>query len=96
MISTQMRQYTYKKITDSLDDYGQPTVEEIEGTIKMAINFINETLQDNSLYSDAQYMGLTLNKNINDTYIINYEGESLKVLYVNKSGKYKQVFMSRV
>ncbi len=96
MITTQMRQYTYKKISDGLDDYGQPTIEEIEGTIKMAINFINETIQDNSLYSDAQYMGLTLNKNINDTYIIHYEGESLKVLYVNKSGKYKQVFMSRV
>lgn len=96
MITTQMRQYTYKKISNSLDDYGQPTVEEIEGTIKMTINFTSETVQDNSLYSGAQYVGLTLNKNINDTYIINYEGESLKVLYVNKSGKYKQVFMARV
>ena len=96
MINTKMRQYTYKKITDTIDDYGQPTIEEIEGTIKMAINFTNETIQDNSLYSDAQYIGLTLNKNINDTYIINYEGESLKVLFVNKEGKYKQVFMARV
>lgn len=96
MVNTQMRKYTYKKITDTIDDYGQPTIEEVEGEIKMAINFTNETVQDNSLYSDAQYIGLTLNKNINDTYIINYEGESLKVLYVNKAGKYKQVFMTRV
>jgi hypothetical protein len=96
MVNTQMRKYTYKKITDTLDDYGQPTIEEIEGTIKIAINFTSEVVQDNSLYSDAQYVGLTLDKNINDTYIINYEGESLKVLYVNKTGKYKQVFMTRV
>jgi hypothetical protein len=96
MITTQMRKYTYKKITEILDDYVQPTIEEVEGEIKMAINFTNETVQDNSLYSDAQYIGLTLNKNIDSTYIINYEGESLKVLYINPAGKYKQVFMTKV
>lgn len=96
MINTKMKQYTYKKITEILDDYGQPTIEKIEGTIKIAINFTNETVDNNSLYSGAQYIGLTLNKNIDDTYIIDYEGESLKVLYVNKEGKYRQVFMARV
>lgn len=96
MVNTQMRKYTYKKITEIIDDYGQPTIEEVEGTIKIAINFINETISENSLYSDAQYVGLTLNKNIDSTYIINYEGESLKVLYINPAGKYKQVFMSKV
>lgn len=96
MITTQMRKYTYKKITEIIDDYGQPTIEEVEGTIKIAINFINETISENSLYSDAQYIGLTLNKNIDSTYIINYEGESLKVLYINSTGKYKQVFMAKV
>ena len=96
MINTQMRDYEYLKITEINDDYGQPQTVEAEGTIKMAINFSTENLQENSLYSNAQYVGLTLNKDIDATYIIKYGTEKLKVLYVNKQGRYTQVYLARM
>lgn len=96
MIATQMRSYNYSRISNVNDDYGQPTVIEEAGTIKIAINFTNETISENTLYSGAQYVGLTLNKNVDDSYIIQYEEEKLKVLYVNAKGKYTQVFMARM
>lgn len=96
MINTQMRVYNYSKINTVNDDYGQPQTIEEAGTIKMSINFGSETLQEHPLYSGAQYTGLTLDKNVNATYIIQYGEEKLKVLYVNTKGKYTQVFMARM
>lgn len=96
MINTQMRDYKYLKITEENDDYGQPQTVEANGTIKMAINFSTETIQENSLYSNAQYVGLTLNKDIDATYIIKYGSDQLKVLYVNKQGRYTQVYLARM
>lgn len=96
MINTQMRDYEYLKITEVNDDYGQPQTVEANGTIKMAINFSTETIQENSLYSNAQYVGLTLNKEIDATYIIKYGSDQLKVLYVNKQGRYTQVYLARM
>lgn len=96
MINTQMRNYNYTKISTVNDAYGQPQTIEKAGSVKMAINFVNETINENALYSGAQYTGLTLNKNVDATYIIQYGDEKLKVLYVNPKGKYRQVFMARV
>jgi hypothetical protein len=63
----------------------------------MAINFANESIQENALYSGASYVGLTLNKNVESSYIIHYsDTEKLKVTYVNKFGKYTQVFLARI
>lgn len=95
MINTQMKKYNYFTLNDS-DEYGQPRPIKADDTIKIAINFVTETLQDNPLYSGAQYTGLTLNKNINSSYIIEYGDEKLKVLYVNKAGRYNQVFLARM
>lgn len=94
MINAQKRLYTYEKL-GGLDDYGQPALSAETGTIKMSINLTNETLNENALYSGAQYVGLTM-ANIDATYIIHYGSEKLKVLYVNASGRYKQVFLARV
>lgn len=96
MINSQMRFYNYSKIITEVDDYGQPKTIEVDGKIKMAINFASETLQENSLYSGAQYTGLTLNKDVDASYIIHYGNEKLKVLYINPQGKYKQIFMARI
>lgn len=96
MINTQMRSYNYYLLNE-FDDYGQPAEVEAEDKIKMAINFANETIQENALYSGATYVGLTLNKNIDANYIIQYKDtENLKVTYVNKIGKYTQVFLARI
>lgn len=95
MINSRMRFYNYSQLIAENDDYGQPKIIEVEDKVKMSINFASETLQENSLYSGAQYVGLTLNKDIDETCIIKYGDEELKVLYINPSGKYRQVFMAR-
>lgn len=87
-----MKSYNYFTIGES-NEYGQPTVSQIpKGTIKIAINSTGTSTQDNVLYKNASYIGLT-QANVNDTYIIEYENTKLKVLYVNPKGRYKQVFM---
>lgn len=95
MITTQMRNYNYYMITDKIDEYGQPQTIEAEGVVKMAINFANEQVTTNHLYSGATYVGLTLNKEIDESYIIQYGEEKLKVTYANKVGRYNQVFLAR-
>lgn len=95
MINAQMRLYDYY-ITGKQDSYGQPQVSiGARGQIKMAINISSQTIDENALYSGAQYTGLTHDA-IDDTYIIQYGNEKLKVLYVNPQGRIKQVFMKRM
>ena len=95
MINRQMKSYSYYTLGTN-DEYGQPQETKADDKIKMAINFVTESIQENPLYSGAQYTGLTLNKNIDANYIIQYGDEKLKVLYVNKAGRYNQAFMARV
>lgn len=94
MITTEMRQYDY--FTFGADDeYGQPTIsKEPVGQIKMAIYITSQSIQDNVLFEDSAYMGLTNDTEVNSNYVIKYGEERLKVLYVNPKGRYKQVFMA--
>ena len=94
-INTQMRSYDYYTFGEN-NAYGQPALSDVLGTVKMAINFASTAIQENPLYSGTQYTGLTLNKNVNDTYVIQYGEEQLKVLYTNPLGKYNQVFLARM
>ena len=90
-----MRSYNFFSIGEELDEYGQAqTSTEKQGSIRMAINITSQSTQDNIMYKDCAYMGLTTDKLINDKYIIEYGEEKLKVLYINPKGRYKQVFMS--
>lgn len=95
MIATEMKNYNYFKY--GIDDgYGQKQVSsEVVGSVKMAIYITSQSVQDNILYNGCSYMGLTFDKNIDDTYVIQYGEEKLKVLYVNPNGRYRQVFMER-
>lgn len=95
MINAKMRSYEYFTYGDS-DEYGQPQLStEAAGTIKMAISNISTTTSDSIKYKDADYIGLTLAQ-VNDTYVIQYNDEKLKVRYVIPDGRYKQVFMSAI
>jgi hypothetical protein len=94
MINANMRSYNYS-IIEGKDNYGQAAASTvIKGSVKMAITISSQSIQDNILYKNCAYVGLTLDNNIDDTYIIKYGKERLKVLYVNPMGRYKQVFMS--
>lgn len=94
MINTNMRYYSYSTFGAN-DSYGQPQLSEPVGTIKMNISLVNQTIQGNIKYTDAEYVGLT-KAEVDDTYVIDYGEEKLKVLYVNPFGRYKQVFLARM
>lgn len=92
MINADMRVYDYFTFGD-VDAYGQPHLsEDVKGSVKMSINIINQSIQDNILYKNALYIGLT-HDDVDDTFVIKYGDERLKVLYVNPKGRYKQVFL---
>ena len=103
MINPSMRDYNYYLYNSEPDAYGQYTLIKdengepvVQGTVKLSINNTSTSIQDNIKYKNATYLGLTLNKNINDTYVIQYGEERLKVLYVNPQGRYKQVFLNNI
>ena len=96
MINAKMRLYDFFTIGES-DAYGQPTTsKEPQGQIKMAISISSQSVQDNILFQGCQYMGLTHDTKVNDTYVIDKDGERLKVLYVSPQGRLKQVFLTRL
>ena len=96
MINTDFRTYNYFSFGEN-NDYGMPQLStNPEGQIKMAINISSQSVQDNILYKNCSYIGLTHDANVNDTYVIEYDESKLKVLYVNPKGRYKQVFMSEI
>ena len=93
MINANMRSYDYFTLGNK-DSYGQPVIPtKPAGQIKMTINISSQSVQDNILFENCTYVGLT-QAPIDDTYIIDYEGERLKVLYVNPKGRFTQVFMT--
>lgn len=98
MISTDMREYDYFTL-GAKDSYGQDVMPKEGdtpiGQVKMAINISSQAVSENINYKDCNYIGLTQAK-VDDTYIIVYGEERLKVLYVNPKGRYTQVFMSKI
>lgn len=95
MINSNMRVYDYFTYGEA-DAYGQPQLSPFpEGQIKMSINITSQSVQDNINYKDSQYIGLT-HSSIDDSYVIQYGDERLKVLYVNPHGRLKQVFMATI
>ena len=99
MIFSNMRYYDYWKITVN-EEYAQevlPTADdEPTGQVKLAIYPTSTGTQENILYANCSYVGLTFDAEINDKYIINYEGQRLKAMYKQPIGRYKQVFFKRV
>lgn len=94
MITTDMRTYSYFTFGED-NGYGQPTLsKEPQGTIKMAINMSSQMVQDNINFQDCNYVGLTMAP-IDDTYVIQYGNERLKVQYINPRGRYKMVYLTR-
>ena len=96
MINSQMKTYNYF-LYGQKDEYGQLTLPEAaNGQVKMAINISSQSTQDNILYKDCSYIGLTRDVSVNDKYVIEYNGQKLKVLYINPIGRYIQVFLKEM
>ena len=95
MINAAMRFYDYFTFGEP-NEYGQKTLsDEPKGTIKIVINIASQTTQDNINYKDCRYIGLT-NAPIDDSYVIQYGEEKLKVLYVNPLGRLTQVYLTNL
>ena len=99
MINANMREYNYY-LYDEPNSYGQRTIIKdnngepvIQGTVKLSIANTTTNVHDSIRYKDATYIGLTMDKNINDSFVIQYGGVKLKVLYVIE-GRYRQVFLN--
>ena len=96
MINSNMRIYDYYTFGKN-NEYGQPQLsQDAQGSIKMAITVLSQFMQANIKYKDANYIGLTYDPDVNDRYVIKYGNTNLKVLYINPSGKMKQVFMGEM
>lgn len=102
MINAEMRSYSYYAYKNS-DEYGQPQLAkdasgelEVQGSIKIAIFTSSQSVQDNINYLNCQYVGITLDSSINDTLVIKYGEELLKVLYVSKQGRYMRAYLQKV
>lgn len=96
MINVDMRDYNYYLYGEN-NAYGQPQLSaEAQGTVKMAIYTVSQSIQDNILYQDYSYIGLTSDAEIDDKYVIQYDKERLKVLYVQPRGRFKQAFLARM
>ena len=66
------------------------------GKVKLSIYPTSTGIQENILYANCSYMALTFDAEIDDKYIILYEGKRLKVMYKQPIGRYKQVFLKQV
>lgn len=96
MINPTMRDYDYYTLGEK-DEYGQEIIsEEVQGKIKLAIYTISNAIGTNVNYKDSTYMALTHNRAINDSYVIKYGDEKLKVLYTVPVGRYTQVFLAEM
>lgn len=96
MIYCDMKDYNYFTFGGK-NAYGQPQLsEQPQGTIKIAIYTVSQSLQENILYKDCSFVGLTTDGEVNDTYVIEYGKERLKVSYIQPKGRFKQVFLQRM
>ena len=86
---------TYTSYTDELDEYGQPKVDNTEKECLMAISVTKHSTVDSPLYIDSEYTGITMDNELNDKCIVNYNNMKLKILYILK-GRFNQVFMQRI
>ena len=95
MINTNMR--LYDCFTYGADnEYGQPALSTTpKGKIKMAVEINSQSVQDNINFKNSTYIGLTTAK-LDDSYVIQYGTEKLKVQYVNPKGRYNIAYMVNV
>lgn len=96
MINTNFRFYDYFTFGVT-DEYGQQTISTTpEGKVKMSISVSSQAIQDSILYKDCSYVGITHDNNINDSYVIAFGDELLKVQYVNAFGRFKVVYLKGI
>ena len=96
MINANFRTYDYFTFGEE-DGYGQSTLsQDPKGKVKMSISISSQAIQDNILYKDCSYVGITRDANIDDSYVIQFGEDKLKVLYITPTTRFKLVFLKRM
>lgn len=97
MINTNFRFYDCFSFGEE-NAYGEKTIDfsTPKRKVKMSVTISSQSIQDNILFKDCAYMGLTHDKLIDDTYVIAYGNQKLKVLYVNPTGRLVQVYLKEM
>lgn len=99
MIANNTRLYDYWKISVN-EEYGQEVLPAADaaaaGQVKLTITPTSTGTQDNILYANCAYVGITYDAEIDDKYIIQYGKERLKVKYIQQHGKRRFVYLQRV
>lgn len=95
MINADMRTYDYYTFGDE-NEYGQAQLSATpKGQITIAIYNTTISVEDNISYTGKNYIGLTMAQ-LDDSYVIQYGTEKLKVEYVYPKGRYKQVYLVKL
>ena len=99
MINANMREYNYFLISAETNSYGQHTLIKdddgnpvVQGTVKISISIANQSVSENITYKGSNFVGITHDNNVNDHYVIDYDGKYLKVQYVTPS-RFRIVFL---
>lgn len=96
MINSLFRTYDYFTFGER-NAYGmEKLTKEPVGKVKLAITLSSQAVQDNINYKDATYVALTHSSLLDDSCVIKYGEEMLKVLTINPFGRYNQVFLARM
>lgn len=93
MIESNMREYPIFYITPQIDEYGQKNRIAAAGKAKIAITLYTQSNNDNINYKDCNYIGLTYNKEITDSHIVQMGNKKLKVKLVNPCGRMVQLVL---
>lgn len=95
MLNAKKRKYDYY-LYEANNAYGQVQLSaEKKGKISISIVELSQNLADSIKYKNASFLGLTT-QNITDKFVIQYGDIKLKVLYVNKAGRYNQAFLGEM
>ena len=97
-IQAEIKSYPFAEYAASRNQYGElvfPSFSTSGTSINMAI-FLNNQATNNSInYIECDYIGLT-KETVDDTCVVKYGNEYLKVKYVNPIGRYNQVALVKV
>ena len=103
MISRERRDYEYFRYSEEDNAYGQKTLIKddennpvVFGTVSMSIFDTANAFTGDVRFKDSKYLGLTNDKFIDTSFVINYKGEHLRVQYIVPRGRYKQVFLNSI
>ena len=97
MITTDMR---YCNVYGTkIDGYGSSTLDltTVKNVVKMAVYVTDYSSQINTVFAGSSYVGLTLDKKPDDTWIGDLvdvgQKYFLKITFVYTKGRYTQIFM---